>query len=823
MKKIPFLIILFFQFATSLVAINLTVEEQNYLDTKKELSVASFENFQPFNFRINDDVMGYSIEKMKLIGKILNKDIRFITEPWEVQLDMLKNGTLDIVPHIAVTDERKKFVDYTNFSHISFLIGFAVNKNVDISAMSDFKGKKIAVVNKYYLHDYLKKAFPNIELYVVPNTLKGIEAVAQNKAFAIIDNIPTLNYFIEEKWLTNLKIDTVSDLGLALETKMPMGVTKGNLQLKSILEKANEAIPRHDIKKLKKNWITSDNQSAIPNNLSNEEIDYLEKKEKIRMCVLPNTLPFEQIDENGKHKGISAEIITIISKYIHTPIELVATETWTESLYNMKERKCDILPIAMELPERKSSMNFTRPYIIEPFVIVTKESELFIKDSKELSHKKIGSVKNYAFSSVLKSQNPLLELVEVKSTKEGLEKVRNGELFGYIDTMPVVGYMMQKHSMIDLKIAGKLEFDINLSIATRNDEPILNEIMQKALDTISEDRKRTIIGKWISIKITQEFDYDMFWKVLGVFVIILLVILYKNRAVKIINNKLIDANRETREQQKMVDKYVLILTTDLDGKITGVNEAYCKAIGFNKSELVGNTHKIIKHPNMQEDTFNDMWSVISEDKIWNGEVKNLTKNGDTIWFALIIEPIFSNGSKIGYRSISENITDKKQIEKLSITDQLTNLYNRHKLEKSFIKEISRATRYRHSLSMILLDIDHFKSVNDTYGHDIGDETLKSMANILKNSIRITDVVGRWGGEEFIIIVSETNLDDTKKLAEKIRKSVESYNFKEVGQITASFGLSTLNKDDTKELLVKRADEALYKAKENGRNRIEVYN
>jgi diguanylate cyclase (GGDEF)-like protein/PAS domain S-box-containing protein len=821
MIKVSVLLVLFLALSTSLFSINLTTEEQSYLKSKKYLSVMHIDKFQPFMFNKNGQPSGYSVDIMKLMGKQINKEMKFITAPWLIQLENLKNGSIDIIPYIVNRKEHQKEILFTNYSHITFSIGFAINKNSEIQSMDDFKGKRIAVVNKNYLHDYLEKAFPHIELLVTSSTSEGIKAVAQNKAFAVIDSIPTLNYFIEEDWLSNLKIDTVNDLGLPLEIKMRMGVSKGNVELKSILEKAYVAIPHQDIHTLKQGWINTNNTSNISYNLSTIEMKYLKKKEKILMCVLPNTLPFEQIDSNGQHKGISADIMKIISVYIDTPIVLVPTDTWTESLYNIKERKCDILPIAMDLPARRKSMNFTKPYIIEPFVIVTKDTELFIKDSQQLSNKKIGSTKNYAFSSVLKNKNPLMEIVQVKNSKDGLEKVRNGDLFGYVDTMPVVGYMMQKHSMIDLKIAGKLEFDIKLAIASRNDEPLLNEIMQNALNTISEDRKRTIIGKWISIKVAQEFNTIMYWQITGVFLIILLAILYKNRAVRSINRKLLDANRETKEQQKMVDKYVLILTTDLKGIITGVNEAYCKVIGFNKSELIGSTHSIMKHSQINDAIFSNMWSEIRENKIWNGEIKNLTKDGKTVWFFLNIEPIFKDGKKIGYRSINENITNKKAIEKLSVTDQLTQLYNRHKLDESFSIEIERAKRYRHSLSMILVDIDHFKLVNDQYGHDIGDETLKSISKIFRNSIRLADIVGRWGGEEFIIIVPDTALEQAILLAEKIRKVIETHNFKEIGRVTASFGVSNYIIDDTKELLVKKADEALYKAKNNGRNRVEV--
>jgi len=162
---------------------------------------------------------------------------------------------------------------------------------------------------------------------------------------------------------------------------------------------------------------------------------------------------------------------------------------------------------------------------------------------------------------------------------------------------------------------------------------------------------------------------------------------------------------------------------------------------------------------------------------------------------------------------------KQRAEALSITDRLTGLNNRLKLDQAFEAESERSRRYKNSLSTVLFDLDHFKSVNDTYGHQIGDDVLVAVANILKENVRATDIPGRWGGEEFIVICPETNLEGAKIQAEKIRAAIEAFTFPSVGKKTASFGVATMRDDETTDDMTKRADEALYKAKEGGRNRV----
>ena len=134
-------------------------------------------------------------------------------------------------------------------------------------------------------------------------------------------------------------------------------------------------------------------------------------------------------------------------------------------------------------------------------------------------------------------------------------------------------------------------------------------------------------------------------------------------------------------------------------------------------------------------------------------------------------------------------------------------------------KIETFRRYNVDFSIILLDIDNFKSVNDTYGHDVGDYVLQTMAKTLRTHIRITDIIGRWGGEEFLIICNNTNLDNSKILAENIRKIVENIKFDKVGTKTISLGLSEFQKDDDVKSIFKRADDALYEAKTTGKNKV----
>lgn len=160
-----------------------------------------------------------------------------------------------------------------------------------------------------------------------------------------------------------------------------------------------------------------------------------------------------------------------------------------------------------------------------------------------------------------------------------------------------------------------------------------------------------------------------------------------------------------------------------------------------------------------------------------------------------------------------------ELKRIARIDKLTQINNRLKLDEVLQYELSRSTRYGMDLSVLMLDIDHFKDVNDRFGHLVGDIVLIEIGNILKNNVRESDTVGRWGGEEFLIILPHTKLANALAVAEKIRAAVEKTLFPEAKRITCSIGAATFRKDDDQDKLVFRADMALYDAKNSGRNRV----
>ncbi len=263
---------------------------------------------------------------------------------------------------------------------------------------------------------------------------------------------------------------------------------------------------------------------------------------------------------------------------------------------------------------------------------------------------------------------------------------------------------------------------------------------------------------------------------------------------------------------------------DERGRFKDVNKIACDQLGYTRDELLAKTVFDIEANFNRQELIDIEWPSLV-----NGVGKTLggvhiRKDGSTFPVEVNMTGIIENGKKHVFalaRDVTKTEQLKKHLSELAMTDELTNIFNRRALMQSLDKELSRAKRNKEDLSLLMIDIDFFKKINDQYGHQMGDTILQDFVNKTKELIRTEDIIGRCGGEEFAVLLPNTELNVASGLAERLRKTIEDSLFVHDGfkiQITISIGVATVDsKDMDSQLLLKNADQALYRAKENGRN------
>lgn len=267
----------------------------------------------------------------------------------------------------------------------------------------------------------------------------------------------------------------------------------------------------------------------------------------------------------------------------------------------------------------------------------------------------------------------------------------------------------------------------------------------------------------------------------------------------------------------------MVVVTDLRGVIVYVNDSFLKQTGYSKECVMYRSINIIRSGKQPRSFYTDLWKTLLNNRSYHGTLINKRKNGALYFEQTTITPIKNEEGNIEfYVSIGQDITDlvkeSNEYKNKAYHDTLTGLYNRLKFDEIIERKFNVFLDTLDAFSIILMDIDDFKYVNDTYGHDTGDKVLQQVALTLQNTLRKDDLLVRWGGEEFAVLI-DNKVGVAFELAQKLSNSVSKNIHIQSHPITISAGVSQIRKDDTIETLFARVDKMLYKSKVEGKNRI----
>lgn len=404
--------------------------------------------------------------------------------------------------------------------------------------------------------------------------------------------------------------------------------------------------------------------------LSPEEKTYVEQVKAVKMCVDPDWAPFERINAQGQHEGIAADLVQLVAQRVGLSIELYPTTTWEESLAASKAGRCQLMSFLKRSPARDAWLIFTDPIFFDPNIIITREEHPNIDHLQGVQGKSVALPRGTMVEERIRKDYPGLRVVTTASESEAIMLVSERKVDMTVRSLIVAAHAIKKEGLFNLKVAGQMpEYTNRLRIGVIQQEPVLRNILDKGVQSITPQERESVVNRHVAIQIHNGIDYGL---------------------------------------------------------------------------------------------------------IWQGG-----------------------------------------------TDKLTGLFNRQKLDVKLEMEFLRARRSGAPLSVIILDLDHFKNVNDTWGHQVGDQVLVCTAQLLTARLRQTDCAGRWGGEEFMVICPDTDLEGARALAETLRQAITAQTFPTAGHQTASFGVACCTVGDQVKTLVSRADQALYEAKHLGRNRVEA--
>ena len=572
--------------------------------------------------------------------------------------------------------------------------------------------------------------------------------------------------------------------------------------------------------------------------LSNSERQWLDSYPTVSFTGDPNWLPYEAFDSSGHYIGIVSEHLKLISKTTGIRFKMNPSKTWTESTEKAKNGLVDILSETDD-SDLKSHLIFTNHYLSNPIVIAMNNEENYVENIASIKDRKIALIKDYGYASKIRRQYSDIQFITVDNIQHGLVAVSTGEIDALLCTLALCSYTIAELGLNNVRIVGKTEFDTKLALGVQKKLPLLVSILNKAIDQISPGQQQVILDSWIKQKFAPKTDYTLVYQVVVVAIMLLAISLFWNRRLsREINlraateKELVAAERILRisHQRQMLHREQTplgVIEWNTDFEFEYWNKAAEGIFGFTEDEVIGRhvTERIL--PQEAREAVDVVWRDLLANK--GGERstnENITKDGRTILCEWYNTPLLNqDGKVVGVSSLVDDITERRQSEKMiweqANFDSLTGLPNRNMFHNRLEQEIVKSKRADLSLALLLVDLDEFKEVNDTLGHDVGDLLLKEAARRIKACVRDSDTVARLGGDEFTIILSELNAtNEADDIVEKIIASLaEEFPIgEEVIHISGSIGITLFPKDATDiDALIKSADQAMYTAKHNGRN------
>lgn len=476
----------------------------------------------------------------------------------------------------------------------------------------------------------------------------------------------------------------------------------------------------------------SHGQKADTIELTETEIDYIKNHPSIRMVVDPSWYPYEALDDEGTHLGISADVIRLISQRTGLVFEIIPTNSWEESLEIAKAGDAEVVSCLNQTAERDTWLLFTNTYLADPNVLITREEHDYISHLSRLSGETMVLPEGTSIEEWIRADYPNLDIVIVETEKDAIAYVDQEKADMTLRSLTMAAYIIKNEGYFNLKIAGEMpSYGNQFKMGITGEDKVLQSILNKGIASISEQELQSIINNHISIKVLKGFDYQLFAIVFGIFSFVLLISFFWIRKIQKLN----------------------------------------KQLSKRQDELIHMSERLLK-------------------------------------------------SEAEYRTIAEELESKNRLlQQVASVDALTGLKNRYSYNLRIMEEIDRAKRYGTQLSLLLIDMDHFKRINDTYGHQAGDDVIRTVAATLQSIIRKVDALARWGGEEFVVLLPGIGLKDANTVAEKLREKVASVVHFDKEVITVSIGVSSFTTQDTLETWFDRTDKALYHAKQEGRNRV----
>jgi len=594
--------------------------------------------------------------------------------------------------------------------------------------------------------------------------------------------------------------------------------------------------------------------AAAPIELTPEEASWLAKNHTVRIRV-GHYPPYNF--NKPEPTGMAIDYVTAAAARAGVRIELVpSTEDWNTGFKDVTgpRRRYDALLLAFRTPEREQQLAFTREFLSAPWVIYAQQDGPYLSGVEALRGKVVALEAGFVIVDKLRRDYPEVQIREMKSSLDALLEVATGQADAYIGNLAVSNFLVRANQLHNLVVAAPTPFGMHSQgMAVRKDWKVVAGLLDKGLATMSADERMRIDEKWGVIEFKKHVDYTLVWQILAAAAFILLAFLYWNRklaseirrrrraevsaqesAVRLVaerdllEQRVTERTSELTEALKFNESVLLnsplpMAVYDENGQCVMVNDAFAALVGARREQLLAQNFNQIE--SWKKTTLlGDALAALKFHSPEQRECHLLTSFGKSIWIEYRILPQFLKGKRhllIQFFDLTERKRMEDELRDAATHDFLTGLPNRRLLLDRLERALSVSRRQNTYLALLFLDLDKFKLLNDTHGHDAGDKLLKEVSSRLQSELRDSDTIARIGGDEFVVLLEglgptrESAAIHSELIADKLRTATAvEYDLDGIryhGGI--SIGIRIYNSNNASpDGILKDADTAMYQDK-----------
>jgi len=476
----------------------LSADERRFLRSHPVIRVGNEDDWPPFDFSEHGVPKGYAIDHLELLGRKLGISFEYVNgHTWGELLDMFRRGDIDLLPSLWYSKGRDEFMHFTEpFVTLPYVI-ITRRGDTTISSFESLSGKTVSVAKGYIQEEVLESSFPEIQLHKVNNPLEALKAITYGKADAYIGYRGVVDYLIATRFFTDLQIIGESHAPGLGPQGLYIGVRNDMKILRDLLQRAMDSVSEKDKVALSQRWISVE-QKPFPE-LSRREREYLRRHPVLQVDNLQNWPPFN-FSHRGKPRGFCVDYMKLLAQKLQVDLDFVNGPTWRDFMSMLEAGDIDLLVDVVETPKRRGKISFTEPYFTIYSGIVFKRGGERLTSIQQLIGKRVAIPRDFYYQEILEEHYPDIEVVSEDSILECLKAVSTGKVDAALAEKPVFDHLIIKHFLTDLDSVSIMDSihleNTPVSIGAVKDRPILRDIVQKAMDAVTEQEKAALYARW---------------------------------------------------------------------------------------------------------------------------------------------------------------------------------------------------------------------------------------------------------------------------------------------------------------------------------------